>query len=282
MVTISLEGTQFGAPGNQNYHKVKTGLEVCFRTKEMKNPLMHKVYGYYIAASDLHQVELLQKAKMNSYLQFGYQLERTGAINPFSLLTALESNKSFQKLSETFNYRYSYIGKSKGLDVRIFAGGMLKNNSRVPFYALSSGGREGREQYLYQGTYPDRFGVFPATFWSRQMTLSEGGLVSPVNGRLGYNRWLASLSLTSDLPGRAGWFAVKPFVTFLVNDHGADPFFFEAGLKTGVWNLFEISVPLFVSGNIQSITGSFKDRIRFVFNLNSFGKRQFNLTELGI
>jgi len=282
VATISLEGTQFGAPGNQNYHKVKTGLEVCFRTKDMKNPLMHKVYGYYIAASDLHQVELLQKAKMNSYLQFGYQLERTGAINPFSLLTSLESNKSFQKLSTTFNYSYSYIGRSKGLDIRLFSGGMLKNNSLVPFYALSPGGRGGREQYLYQGTYPDRFGVFPATFWSRQMTLSEGGLVSPVNGRLGYSRWLVSLSLTSDLPGRAGWFAVKPFVTFLVNDHDADPFFFEAGLKTGVWNLFEISVPLLVSGNIQSITGSFKDRIRFVFNLDSFGKMKFNLAELGI
>jgi hypothetical protein len=44
--------------------------------------------------------------------------------------------------------------------------------------------------------------------------------------------------------------------------------FLEAGLKAGVWNFFEIYVPLVVSDNIKSITGSFKDRIRFVFKLD--------------
>jgi len=285
MATITLEGTQFGAPGNQNYQKAKAGLEVFFRTKEMNNPLRHKAYGYYIAASDLLQIELPEKAKMNSYLQFGYELEKTGAINPFKLLTSFEYNKSFQKTSVEFNYRYSYLGRNNGLDIRLFAGTMLKNNSTAPFYAFSASGRSGREQYLYQGTYPDRFGVFPTTFWSRQMTISEGGLVSPVNDRLGYSRWLVSLSLTSDLPVRVGWLAVKPFVNFLLNDHGIgmgnnSAFFFESGLKTGIWNLFEISVPLLVSGNIRLITGSFKDRIRIVFNLDSFNKVKLNLADL--
>ena len=39
MATFSLEGTQFGAPGNQNYHKVKTGLDIYFRTKQMNDPV---------------------------------------------------------------------------------------------------------------------------------------------------------------------------------------------------------------------------------------------------
>ena len=163
---------------------------------------------------------------------------------------------------------------------------MLGKASSIPFYDFSASGRSGRELYLYQGMYFDRFSVFPETFWSRQMTLSEGGLVSPVNDRLGYSRWLFSLSLTSDLPGKAGWVAVKPFVNLLWNDHGMNntdhpsAFFFEAGLKTGIWNLFEIYVPLLVSGNIQSITGSFKDRIRFVFNLDSFNQIKLNLADL--
>ncbi|MDZ7774558.1 MAG: hypothetical protein U5L09_02555 [Bacteroidales bacterium] len=76
------------------------------------------------------------------------------------------------------------------MDIRLFTGAMLKEDPTVPFYGFSPGGRSGREQYLYQGTYPDRFADFPSTFWSRQMTLSEGGLVSPVNNSLGYSRWL--------------------------------------------------------------------------------------------
>jgi hypothetical protein len=281
MATISLEGVQFGAPGNQNYHRVKTGLDLYFRPANMNSPFTQKVYGNYIAASDLFQIELQEKAKMNSYLQFGYKLEKTGIINPFSLLASFESGQSFIKSSVTLNYKLSYYGKKNGLDIRLFAGTMLKNNPDVPFFALSASGRSGREQYLYQGTYPDRFSVFPSTFWSRQMTITEGGLVSPVNENLGYSRWLFSLSFVSSLPVKISRLPVKPFVNVLLNDHGTgtvhnSPFFYEAGLKAGIWNFLEIYMPLVVSGNIESITGSFKDRIRIIFNLDSFNQVKLN------
>jgi hypothetical protein len=113
------------------------------------------------------------------------------------------------------------------------------------------------------------------------MNFSEGGLVSPVSDRLGYSQWLVSLSFTSSLPGKSNKVPVKPFVNFLLNDHGTgaahgSPFFYEAGLKAGLWNFFEIYVPLVVSGNIQSINGSFKDRIRLVFSLDTFSQVKLN------
>ena len=279
--TISVEGLQFGAPGNQNYHKFKTGLDLYLRDNEMNDCLTQKIYGNYIAASNLFQIELQKKAGMSSFLQFGYQLERSSTINPFRLLTSLESSHSFLKTSVELNYKLSYAGKKNGLDIRLFAGGMLKNDSNVPFYALSAGARSGREQYLYQGTYPDRFSIFPTTFWSRQMTFNEGGLVSPVNENLGYSRWLISLSFVSNLPGKLSRMPVKPFVNILLNDHDpatdpGSPLFGEAGVKVGLWNFFEIYFPVIVSENIQSITGSFKDRIRIVFNLNSFSQVKLN------
>jgi hypothetical protein len=275
IATFSLEGEQFGAPDNQNYHKAKIGLDLSFRSGKMINAVNQKVFGYYIAASDLLQIELLMQAKMRSYLQFGYLLERTGIINPFNMLVSVESGKSFQKISLELNYKYSYYGINNGLEVRIFTGTMLKNASADPFYAFSPSGRSGREQYYFQGIYPDRFGDFPKTFWTRQMTLAEGGLVTPVTDSLGYSRWVCSLSLTSTLPGIASRIPVKPFVNLLLNDHGAgtinkSTLFYEAGFKAGMWNFFEIYFPLLVSDNIESITGSFKDRIRFVFKLDIF------------
>jgi len=60
----------------------------------------------------------------------------------------------------------------------------------------------------------------------------------------------------------------------LLNDHATGPInnkaslFYEAGLKTGIWNLFEIYFPLIVSDNINSIAGTIKERIRFVFRLD--------------
>ena len=184
-----------------------------------------------------------------------------------------ETGKSFVKTSLEINHKLSYNGKNSGLESRFFAGAMLKNGNADPRYGISAGGRSGRELYLYQGIYPDRFGEFPNTLGSRQMTLSEGGLVTPVNDILGYSRWVCSLSLTSSLPGKVSVIPVKPFVNLLLNDHGAginnkSLLFVEAGFKAGIWNLFEIYFPLLVSDNINSIAGSFKNRIRFVFRLD--------------
>jgi hypothetical protein len=279
--TVSLEGTQFGAPCNQNYQKIKGGVDLYFRDSKRDNCLMHKVMGNYILASNLYQIEKPEKADLNGYLQFGYQLERNGKINPFRLMTSFESNQSYLKATVELNYKLSYRGNKKGLDMRFFAGKMLNENRDLPFYALAPGARSGREQYLYQGTYPDRFSTFPTNFWSRQMSFTEGGLVSPVNESLGYSRWLLSLSFTSSLPGNTGRIPIKPFVNFLLNDHrigkGADsPIFFEAGLKGGLWNFFEIYFPLVVSGNIKAIAGSVKDRVRLVFNLDSFNQIKLN------
>jgi hypothetical protein len=275
LAKISFEGTRFGAPGNQSYNKLKTGLNLFLKIKNMNNPVNHKVSINYIAASDLYQVELPAKARMLSYLQFGYSMERTGAINPFAVSGSIESSHSCQKASAEFRYRYSYNGKNNGLDMRLFTGTMLNYKTSPSFYALSPSGRSGRELYLYEGTYPDRFSVFPNTFLSRETTFSEGGLVSPVNDSLGFSNWLVSLSLTSNLPGIAAQLPVKPFVNVLLNDNGSgnfhnSPFFCEAGLKAGIWNIFEIYVPLVVSGNIESLTGSFKSRIRIIISLDSF------------
>ena len=228
-----------------------------------------------------YRLKIRRKQRSILTCSLGTNSKRGGQINPFRLLTFFESGQSYTKTSVEFNYKLSYRGKKRGLDVRFFAGTMLRTNPDVPFYSLSSGARGGRDQYLFQGSYPDRFSVFPTSFWSRQMTITEGGLVSPVIGNLGYSRWLASLSITSNLPGKAGRIPIKPFANILFNDHGTgagqnSQLFCEAGLKAGLWNFFEIYVPLIVSGNIESITGSVKDRIRLVFNLDSFNQVNLN------
>ena len=280
--SLTLEGEQFGAPGALEYNRARIGLDFYLKPKTAINPVNQKVYGLYTAASDLTQIESFTQAKMRSYLQFGYIINRTSIINPFNLELSVESGKSYQKTSIELNYRYSYGGKKNGLDFRVFAGTMLKNDVSAPFYAFSSSGRSGPEQYLYEGVYPDRFTPFPNSFLSRQMMLSEGGLVTAVNDSLGYSHWLISLTLTSNLPGIASRIPVKPFVNLLLNDHGISPannptLFYEAGFKAGLWDFFEVYFPFIVSDNINSIRGSLKERIRFIFRLDKLNPFKFKL-----
>ena len=78
IVTFTIEGEKFGAPGNQKYQKAKIGADLGFRSRNMINPVNQNLFGYFLAASDLHNIKLLMPAKMLSYLQFGYIFERPG------------------------------------------------------------------------------------------------------------------------------------------------------------------------------------------------------------
>jgi len=270
---LTIEGEKFGAVGEKDYKKIKLGLDLWLRTKSMINPVNRRIFGYYTAASELSDLLDLNEAGMISFAQFGYELKRSGIINPYNILFLLETGRYHQKTSAEFNYKLSYYGRNNGLDIRLFAGSMLNNDPVNPYYAFSSSGRSGRELYMYNGLFPDRFGEFPATLWSRQMDLYEGGIVTPINDTLGYSPWICSLTLSSSLPGIASKVPVRPFVNISLGNPGIvntykTKIFFEAGFKAGIWNLFEIYIPCVVSDNINSVAGNFKESIRFVFKLD--------------
>lgn len=273
LASFSMEGEQFGAPGTQDYNTLKTGINLFLRTEPFA--FTQKVTGYYILASDLKQIESLVPARMLSFVQLRYSLESSRVINPLRLSLTFESERSYQKASAEVTYKYSYYGKKNGLEARFFTGLMLKNTPDYQYYKFAASGRNGAEQYLYEGVFPDRFSQYGISWLSRQMVFSEGGLVSAVNDSLGYSRWLCSLSLATSLPGQLSIVPVKPFANFLLNDHGTGnsnnpSVFIEAGLKAGFWDFLEVYFPLVVTRNIESVTGSFRERIRFIFRLDKF------------
>ena len=272
MTSVSVEGVQFGAPGTQNFRKVKFGLDVWLKPGTPSRGIDQKVFGYYTLASDLKQIEAMVPAEMLSYVQFGYNIQRNGSVNPFNLGVLFETGDSYQKTSLDLKYKLSYYGKKSGFETRFYIGTMLLNNPADPFYTFSAAGRTGTEEYLYQNVFPDRFSKFPDTFFSRQMTMLEGGLASHVSDSLGYSRWLTSVTFSSGLPGKASIIPVKPFVTVLLNDHGLGTdnpeLFLEAGIKAGIWDVFEIYFPFFVSHNIDIVAPTMKERIRFTLKLD--------------
>ncbi len=279
IMTITLESTRFGAPGGQNYYLEKAGIELNFKTTQIINPVNQKIFVSMSAASDLFQLELLQKPSLKKYLQAGYKIENTGMVNPYSILFRLEENNSYQKISAELNYRFSYNGKNQGLDMRLFTGIMVTDNTKSPFYSFAASARSGPELYLYQGFYPDRFSTFPSTFWSREMTISEGALISVPKDSLRFSQRIISFSCVSNLPGITGLLPFKLFVNILLTNPvtpRSTSLFFESGLKAGIWDFLEIYFPFPISGNLRSVNRSFRDGIRFVFNLESINKVRLN------
>ena len=276
--TISLEGSRFGAPAGQRYHTFRAGADIYPGRYPVGTALSQWLYGRFILASDLFSLLEHERAGNEIFWQFGYGLDRQTMINPFTLIAGLEAHRLFQKASLEFNYKYGYTGKGSGLDIRLYTGVMLKNESPAPFHALAPAGRSGREQYLFRGNYPDRFSYFSQSFFSRQTAMTEGVLVSPVNDVLGFSDRLVSLSLSSTIPGLPAWVPVRPFGNVLLTDPSplrGNRIHYEAGLKAGIWGLFEVYFPLLVSPDIGAETGRIRDRIRFVLTIDSFSRPDF-------
>lgn len=268
-MTIFTDGSIFGAPGKNKYHLFRFGVDLNIRNNNMNYSPDHLLFGRYINASDIKYL-LTEDSQNRNFWQAGYTVSRQTTLDPFSLTTMMESGNEFLKGTIDFRFRYSYAGDENGLDVRLFAGYMFNENSLYPLYSLAPSGRSGRELYLFQGEFPDRYSDFLSGFWSRQMLTNEGGIITPVNKASGYSKWLISTSITGNLPGRAAKIPIRPFLNVLYNgnrDLITESLFFEAGFSAGLRDIFEFHIPLLVSGNIREIQNSVRDRIRFVFNL---------------
>lgn len=267
-ITVSFEGSRFGVTGTKNYSTTRTGLDLYFRNPNMINGYEHRLFGKFITASDLFLIsEQSEKAVSEYFWQFGYVIEKYSFLTPFRLTTLFETGDSYSKTSFEMNYGLSYYGKNNGLDIRLFGGMMLKSNPAYSFYNFAPSGRSGRELHFYQGEFPDRFAIFPETFWSRQMIITEGGIVSPVNDSTGFSSWLLSASFSSVLPVASGRIPVVPFLNMVYNDRSK--FYYEAGFRAGIKNVFEFYIPLLVSSDISSVRPSVKSRIRFILNIEA-------------
>jgi hypothetical protein len=268
-VTIFSDGSLFGAPGNNKFHMLRTGIDLHIRNRNMNFSSDHSFFGRYINASDITLL-LSEENNSRNFWQAGYMLSRSLAIDPYNLTAMFESGSDYRKGTLEFRYTYSYAGKGNGLDLRLFSGYMFRQDKLNSLYSLAPSARSGRELYLFQGEFPDRYAVFPTGFWSRQMVSNEGGIISPINDKSGYSKWLFSASMTASLPGRAAKLPVRPFINMLYKDNShanTDHLFMEAGLSAGLRDIFEFHIPLLVTGNIHELRSTVKERIRFVFNL---------------
>lgn len=280
-VSLNLEGVQFGAPNKQNYHKLSAGFDLKFKQRNPINSIAHSIHSKILFSSNLLQILNENNSKMKSFFQLGYKINKFSEINPYQFHLFFESDYKVSKASFELKYKYSYIGKGNGLEFRFFAGTVLSKSIGNNYLNIAPSGRGGRELYLYDGYYPNRFGLNNESVWTRQITISEGGLISPMNKAIGFSKYLFSISLASSLPGKASQTGIKPFINILINDkylsnEYISKLFFETGFKISFLNILDIYLPLIVSSNIKVINGSLKERIRFVLNLEILEQLNLN------
>jgi hypothetical protein len=219
----------------------------------------------------------VNKVVNTQYLEAAYIYSNLRAINPFSAKVNLQqgfdaSNASqFSKLSFTFNYRLTYKGKNKGLDVRLFAGTFLQapnaNFSQDVRFRLS--GQTGSQDYIFEDIFLGRnenSGVF-----ARQFTETDGAFkVLTFRGQT--TNYLTTLNLKTSLPTKIPVKLYADLGYYKNAETDNDKINYNAGAVISIANNFlEVYFPLIISKQIKNTLEfnkiNFGERIRFTLNI---------------
>jgi hypothetical protein len=209
-------------------------------------------------------------------IQVDYVYDNRIASFPHSVKAGFQAMNHARFTVEANGFLPYRKGKRNGLGIRLFGGKNFGYTDARYMFRMS--GYNGRQDYLYEGTFLGRFE--PSGFFAQQMMVADGGFRT--YSYVGQSAdWLVALNLTSTV------YRNVPIVFFAsMGTYGAvgaitggDLFLFELGATLRIVpDVLEVHFPFFTTANITRntdlITPKYWERIRFTFNLQNFSLRK--------
>jgi len=272
---IFISANQYSLTEDNNYQRYKAGVNLYFDRKDYSNRTTNKISFNTVVASD--PIQLIYSDNLYDYTQFfninwSYKNNRT--FNPYFALADLEMQEDYAKISAEIDYTLNYSEEKTGLDIRLFGGAFLYNNSDYGLYNFNVSGTCGIEDYQYSNLLLARSNDIGTNFWSQQYVDNQAGFA--IYTPLSSNKWMMALNIKSTLWFRSPLMLYANFATY----DGAGKTWkksqtiaWETGLQFNVIkNVFYFYFPVFYSSDIE-ITNQFYsekyiERVRFVLKLD--------------
>lgn len=275
-VEFWVSGEQFATAFLSKQQRVVVGNKYQIIHDKVSEKKKSDIILRYVNLNNRVFTELF-KTVNTQFLEAAYIFSNLRVINPFSAKLNFQygidnSNAAqFSKLSFTFNYRLTYKGRNKGLDIRLFAGTFLQapdaGFTQDVRFRLS--GQNGSQDYILDDIFLGRnenSGIF-----SRQFTETDGAFKLLTTRGQTLNH-LTTLNLKSSLPGRI---PIKLYADLGYYSNGElpkDKLSYNAGALISISNnLFEVYFPLIISKEIKKTLElnniNFGERIRFTLNI---------------
>jgi hypothetical protein len=201
-----------------------------------------------------------------------YSITQNNSINPSSAFVGVRyiAKDDMLRVFGEMNHRFSYKGRNRGFDVRMFAGAVT-NSGGAGDYRLRMSGYTGADDYMFNHVFLGRSeseGIL-----SKQFVAAEGGFKTPtVTGQS--NSWLVAMNLKTSIPTRIpvklfadiGWYGKDP------NSRDDKNFMYDYGFElTIIPNAFSIYIPIGFSQDIKDYYdaqagdpyGNWYNRIRY-------------------
>ena len=214
-----------------------------------------------------YNVERALRSNSYSVNELSFLLKDSRRIHPYGLDVRFQQSSDFSLATAEVNYRLSYKGKKHdGLDIRLFAGGFLKNNGNQAVLTMSD---TGPRDFLYDDLLFGRNEL--SGLVSQQVMVQHGGFKIPL-GSVGFaDEYLIAANFKSTILSKI---PVKAYFNLGYGKHSSslipwtEKVLAEGGLALVVIpDSFEVYLPLVYSDD-------FKNRIE-VSGLNFAAKGKF-------
>ncbi|MCF8296301.1 MAG: M1 family metallopeptidase [Saprospiraceae bacterium] len=279
-IQIGVKSSQFNYSDYEfqnQYTKIAPELRINFHPIPRSGKLNQSIVLRHVNISkeagiyDRDLKEFEQKGIYYYVNDLKYNIQNSRIINPFGATINLQQNKEMIKTSIEANYRFTYLNKKKGFDIRLFAGRFLKINSYKIDYRFRLSGNAGFQDYLYDELFLGR--NVSSGLLAHQFVETGGAFKFYTPLGQSWDNIIAT-NLKASLPGKIPVKLYGDF-GFYTDLFGAETYLcYDIGLQIFIIkNIFDIYIPLVLSDEIEKtfkLTGNnkFLDRIRFTLKLD--------------
>ncbi|MGB5321022.1 MAG: aminopeptidase, partial [Lutimonas sp.] len=201
-------------------------------------------------------------------LRYGYS--KPEIINDLRYFADFQYNENFSKASIDVRYR-KLLNINRYLDLRMFFGSFLFNNTQSDFFSYSS---DRPSDYLFDLNYLGR--SEDSGFLSQQVVITEGGFKSFFEDPYA-NQWILSSNASI---GLWRWVELYADAGLLKNRNEDARFKYDSGIRLNfIHNFLEVYFPLQSSNGFEPEFSDYASRIRFVITIDI--ERVYNFVKRG-
>jgi hypothetical protein len=267
-ISVGVAGQQYSYLNTNTTHaqfaKITPSLDIIFNKKRERSVFNHMVTLKAIYIQEQTDFSGFLFSQNKSFAQLIYNLSNTNTLKPYSVFLRAEATDDFAKMSIESNFRFKFKKDKKSLDIRIFAGSFLFNQTNNARYNWRMDNQSGMNDYTYEYVMLDRSKLDPVL--GNQFALSHGGFKVPTPVGQS-NLWIAAANMKFDIPIGL---PIGLFADIGVNHTGVPNY--DVGIYLPLAkDIFEIYFPLYYSNDIQQAIAAnnlkYGNLIRFTLHL---------------
>ncbi|WP_214611414.1 gluzincin family metallopeptidase [Zobellia barbeyronii] len=243
------------------YRSVTPNVRLNFRNKDLRSNEHQYISLRSVNISRDKSPDIPLETPNYSILNARYTYSNSNFENIFRFYVDGELANNFSKVSTTVKYRKLFVN-NRQIDLRLFAGTFLKNNTQADngFFDF---GLDRPTDYLFNYGYLGR--SESEGLVSQQYLTAEGGFKSILGTRFA-NQWITTINAEASI---WNWVFAYSDAGYIKNKGSSPQFVWDSGIKLSlVTDYFELYFPVASTNGFEMGQNNYGEKIRFKVTLS--------------